>query len=151
MAKFIYRMQNILDIKMKLEDAAKQEYADARIELNIEEEKLKALRARKEEYYLEYNDAISGRLDFVRIDECGNAIDIMDEMIAAQMEVVKQKSKKLEKARQKMAELMQERKMHEKLKEKKFEEFVAELNAEEGKETDEVASYQFNNREKTEE
>lgn len=30
MAKFIYRMQNILNIKYKLEESAKQEYAEAR-------------------------------------------------------------------------------------------------------------------------
>lgn len=29
-AKFIYRMQNILNIKYKLEESAKQEYAEAR-------------------------------------------------------------------------------------------------------------------------
>lgn len=145
MAKFFYRMQNILDIKYKLEDTAKQEYAEARRLLSIEEEKLEQLKNRKEEYQEEYNNLIRGSLDFVKIEETGNAIDIMDILIAEQSEVVKKRSKELEKARIKLQQVMQERKMHEKLKEKQFDEFVQGVNATENKETDEVVSYQYNN------
>ncbi|MBO5426416.1 MAG: flagellar export protein FliJ [Lachnospiraceae bacterium] len=147
MAKFLYRMQNILDIKYKLEDSAKQEYAEARIRLNEEEEKLEALKIRKNEYYIQYQNAIQGNLDFLKIEELANAMDIMDEMIALQNEMVKKRNKELEKARAKLNQVMQERKMHEKLKEKQFDEFVVELNAQENKETDEVVSYQYNNSE----
>ena len=145
MAKFFYRMQNILDIKYKLEDTAKQEYAEARRLLNIEEEKLEQLKIRKDEYQEEYNNLIVGSLNFVKIEETGNAMDIMDILIEQQMEVVKKRSKELEKARVKLQQVMQERKMHEKLKEKQFDEFVQELNSAENKETDEVVSYQYNN------
>ena len=145
MAKFFYRMKNILDIKYKLEDTAKQEYAEARRLLNIEEEKLEQLKIRKDEYQEEYNNLIVGSLNFVKIEETGNAMDIMDILIEQQMEVVKKRSKELEKARVKLQQVMQERKMHEKLKEKQFDEFVQELNSAENKETDEVVSYQYNN------
>mgnify|MGYP000037809006 CR=1 FL=1 len=47
MAKFIYRMQNILNIKYKLEESAKQEYAEARQALVAEEQKLDALKKRQ--------------------------------------------------------------------------------------------------------
>lgn len=151
MAKFFYPMQNILDIKLQLEDVAKQEYANAQAALNMEEQKLNALRERRRTYMLEYSEAISGKLNFLKIDECGNAIDVMDDMIATQLEIVRIKSRELEKARQKLNELMQERKMHERLKEKKFEEFLVELNAQESKETDEVVSYQFNSKGQMEE
>ncbi|MBQ9199450.1 MAG: flagellar export protein FliJ [Lachnospiraceae bacterium] len=146
MAKFIYRMQNILDIKLKLEEAAKQEYANARHALNVEEDKLAALHKRKEEYHLIYLEALKGKLDLLLISECENAMEVMDDLILAQEENVKKASKELEKARQKLNTVMQERKMHEKLKEQKFDEFVTELNAQESKETDEVASYQFNSK-----
>ncbi|MGN0390048.1 MAG: flagellar export protein FliJ [Wujia sp.] len=143
MAKFIYRMQNILDIKMKLEQTAKQEYSEARRRLAEEEEKLQVLKTRKEEYYQAYQNSIQGRLDFLMIEENANAMDVMDILIAEQSEAVKKRSKELELARQKMEREMRERKMHEKLKEKKFLEFLRELNAEEKRETDEVAGYQF--------
>lgn len=145
MAKFVYRMQNILDIKSKLEESAKQEYADARIRLNEEEEKLSRLEKRKDGYYEEYRKALAGSLDFVKIDECSDSISIMDDMIMTQQNVVKKRSKELEKARVKLNQVMQERKMQEKLKEKDFQAFLTELNINEGKETDEVVSYQYNN------
>ncbi len=146
MAKFLYRMQNILDIKYKLEESAKQEYAEAVRVLAQEEKKLSQLKQRRYGYYMDYNASIKGKLDFVQIDECGNAMDIMDEMIINQNEVIKEKSKEVEKARNKLNNVMQERKMHEKLKENKFEEFKQEINAAEAKETDQVVSYQFNNK-----
>lgn len=40
MAKFVYRMQNILDIKNKLEVQARNSYAAARMKLSQEEENL---------------------------------------------------------------------------------------------------------------
>ena len=40
MAKFKYRMQSILNVKMKLEVQAKQEFASAQAALSREEEKL---------------------------------------------------------------------------------------------------------------
>ncbi len=146
MAKFTYRMQNILDIKYKLEESAKQEYAEAMLALQREEAELEHLKERKHGYYLDYNESIRGKLDFLLIDECGNAMDIMDELIDRQNEVVREKSKELERARIKLNTVMQERKMHEKLKENKFEEFKQEINAQEAKETDQVVSYQFNSK-----
>lgn len=147
MAKFFYRMQNVLDIKYKLEETAKMEYAEARRRLNMAEDKLHSLHSRKNEYYEEYNLAIQGNLDFLKIEECANAIDVMNELIENQNEVIKKLSKELEQARIRLSEVMQERKMHEKLKEKRFEEFVAELNSEENKENDELVSYKYNSTE----
>lgn len=150
MAKFIYSMQNILDIKFKLEESARQEYADARIALYQEEDKLNALKDRRNNYLAEYKRLLEGVLDFLKIDEMKNAIESMDLLIVAQTDVVRGKSKALEKARQKLESVMQERKMHEKLKEKKFEEFLAELAAAESKEVDELVSYKYSSRENTE-
>jgi flagellar FliJ protein len=144
MAKFFYSMQNILDIKLKLEESAKQEYADARMKLNEEEEKLQKLHNRRNGYLQEYQSAIMGHLDFLKIEECSGSVEVMDDLIELQNDEVKKASKELEKARQKLNQVMQERKMHEKLKEKKFDEFLVELNASENKETDEVVSYQYN-------
>ena len=50
MAKFIYRMQNILNLKTKLEEQQKMEFAAARKRLDEEEEKLNLLFRRKANY-----------------------------------------------------------------------------------------------------
>ena len=47
MAKFFYRMQNILNIKYKLEEQAKQEFSQAQNRYIQEQEKLELLKLRK--------------------------------------------------------------------------------------------------------
>ena len=50
MAKFVYKMQNILDVKQKLEAQARSSYAAASMKLAEEEEKLAALYLRKRNF-----------------------------------------------------------------------------------------------------
>ena len=54
MARFRYRMQSILNIKMKMETQAKQEFAAAKAVLDEEEEKLEKLKARMAVYSTGY-------------------------------------------------------------------------------------------------
>ena len=144
MAKFVYRMENILNIKYKLAEQAKQEYMTVRVRLNEEEEKLNALQNRKQEYFAQYRDLLKERLDVLQIETCKEAILLMDEYIAAQEQVVARVEEELEQAIAKMKEAIKERKIHEKLKEKQFEIFLQELNQEEMKEIDQLISYQYN-------
>lgn len=143
MAKFIYRMQNILDIKYKLEETEKQNFAAALQRLRNEEEKLQHLVMRRDRYASEYEQLLVGKLDFLKIEQCANAIDFLNEKITDQEQVIRNRSKELEQARQKLNQVIQERKMHEKLKEKQFEQFLQELSMQEIKEIDEVVSYQY--------
>ena len=143
MAKFIYRMQNILDIKYKLEETEKQNFAAALQRLRNEEEKLQHLVMRRDRYASEYEQLLVGKLDFLKIEQCANAIDFLNEKITDQEQVIRNRSKELEQARQKLNQVIQERKMHEKLKEKQFEQFLQELSIQEIKEIDEVVSYQY--------
>ena len=151
MAKFIYRMQNILDIKYKLEEQAKQEYMAVQARLNEEQDKLHALEASKAAYFAQYRTLLQERLDVLEIETCKNAIILMDEYIHNQQLVVAQVEKELEQAIRKMNEAMQERKIHEKLREKQFEVFLQELNQEEMKEIDQLISYQYNHGQEQEE
>lgn len=143
MAKFLYRMQNILDIKYKLEETAKQNFAEALQRLRNEEEKLQHLVIRRGRYAAEHEQLLVGKLDFLKIEQCANAIDFLNEKITDQEQVIRNRSKELEQARQKLNQVIQERKMHEKLKEKQFEQFLHELSMQEIKEIDEVVSYQY--------
>ena len=144
MAKFIYRMQNILDIKYKLEEQAKQEYMTVQARLNEEKERLQDLEDRKAAYFTQYRILLQERLDILEIETCKNAIILMDEYIHNQQLVVARVEKELEQAIRKMNEAMQERKIHEKLREKQWETFLQELSQEEMKEIDQLISYQYN-------
>lgn len=146
MARFRYRMQGILEVKMKLENQAKQEFAAAKIALDDEIEKLSAIQERKTAYEQEAQKLLQGVLKVREISDNKTAILKMDEYIALQELEVKRAEEALERARQKLQEVMQERKMHEKLKEKAFDTFLEEEKKQEGKEVDELTSYTYGQR-----
>ncbi|MCM1540028.1 MAG: flagellar export protein FliJ [Blautia sp.] len=143
MARFRYSMQSILNIKLKMETQAKQEFSAARAALDEEEGRLVRLLDRKAEYQREATRLRSGTLNFRDMKENRTAIQCMDHFIADQRARVKEAERMLEQARIKLAEVMMERKTHETLKEKAFDEFLREENRREGKEVDELTSYTY--------
>ncbi len=146
MSKFVYRMQNILNLKYKLEDQAKMEFAAARRQLTEEEEKLELLYRRKDSYEEEGRRLREDALAVMDILENRNAILQMEDFIELQKLEVAKAEDALEIERQKLQEVMQERKVQEKLREKAFEAFVKEENAKESKEIDELVSYTYGQR-----
>lgn len=143
MAKFRYRMQSILEIKRKLEEQAKNEFAAARAALNEEEDKLEQLKKRKEAYEDEGRALRENTLNIMDIIENKEALLRMDEFIADQRLNVKRAQDRMEEARLALQTAMQESKTQEKLREKAFEQFVKEENARESKEIDELVSYTY--------
>ena len=141
MAKFIYRMQSILDIKTKMEEQAKMEFAAAKMRLDEEEEKLQVLQDRKAAYEERGRTLRKDSLKVPEIIENRDAIAMMEEFIEIQKGCVESAERQLEEARLKLQNAVQESKTQEKLKEKAFEEFVHEENAREAKEIDELTSY----------
>ena len=144
MAKFIYRMQNILNIKYKLETQAKTAFSVAAAALNKEEEKLEALRRRKQEYEEKARELANGTLDFLEIRLNRTAIETMKEAIKNQILAVHVAERNLEIARKQLQEVMTERKTHEILKDKAFDEFKKEVEKEESKAVDELVSFTHN-------
>lgn len=143
MAKFIYRMQNILDIKNKLEIQAKNSYAAARMKLSQEEQKLDKLFEQKKSYEEAYRQQLSGNINVLQINICKNAIELSKNLIKKQLVEVKVASLNLEAAQKRLSEVMKERKIQEKLREKAYEEFLQELSDQEKKEIDELVSFRF--------
>ena len=141
MAKFFYKMQNILDIKEKLETQARNDYAVANAALAEEEEKLNILIRRRGEYEEKLKESYSGTLDLNTITEYSEAVDIIKYHIRLQEVNVANAQKQVDITRDKLQEAMQERKTHEKLKENAFEVFKQEVAASESKEIDELVSY----------
>ena len=67
MAVFRYKMQGILNIKEKLEDKAKQEFAEANMRLDAEKKKLDELQARKF-YYMQ--EGVKLRMELIDRSLC---------------------------------------------------------------------------------
>ncbi len=143
MARFRYRMQSILNIKIKMETQAKQDFAAAKAVLDEEEEKLEKLKARKAVYESEAETLLKEHLNVRDIMDNKTAILRMDEYIGAQTLQVRLAAEQVEAARQRLTEVVKERKMHETLREKAFEEFMQEENRAESKEIDQLTSYTY--------
>lgn len=143
MAIFRYGMQNVLNIKEKLEEQEKQNFAMMRVRLTEEEEKLEALKARREQVALEGKKMREDKIDILSIKENTALASYIDEEIKGQRVKVMAAEKNLENARKRMQDAMQERKIHEKLRENVFEEFMKEEGIKEAKEIDELTSYVY--------
>ena len=144
MAKFLYKLQNILNIKVSLETQSKTAYAEASTKFDIEETNLKNLIQKRLEYEEQYRQLSKAILDIPSLQRCNSAIDITKELIKKQIVTVKVAERNLDLARNRLNIAMKERKTYEKLKENSFEVFMQEINSEEKKEIDELVSFNYN-------
>lgn len=144
MGRFRYRMQNILNIKEKLETQAKNDFAAANLELLEEQDKLARM--------LEHNKQLEEESKTLRLKESLSIKEIKDNTLSIELHKEKMKQqalrihaaeKKVEQKRKVMVDLMQEKKTHELLKEKAFEQFLLDEKAEESKQIDELTSYTY--------
>lgn len=147
MAKFLYSMQNVLNVKYKLEDQAKSVFSQAQMRVNEAKQELLMLTQRRISYEKTKQDLMRDRLDVRKLNECEQAIHTMQYYETEQKKKVAALEAVLDNASRKLKEAMMDRKTHEKLKENEFETFLLDLNAQEKKEIDEVVSFQYNNRE----
>lgn len=143
MARFVYRMQNILNLKEKLETQAKNEYSVAQAKVYEEERKLEELFARKAGYEQKLEELYNGPINVIEVMENQEAVEYMKYRIELQRLEIKKAEDELEIAREKLADAIKERKTQEKLKENAFEVFLEELKAQESKEIDELVSYRY--------
>ena len=140
MAKFRYRMQNILDIKEKMENQAKTAYGMANAKLAAEQQKLQDILIRRAGYESKARELVSGSINVLEIRECRKAIDVLKSKQRSQMMNVHVAEKNVEAARLKLNKVMMERKTHERMKEQAFEVFKQEMQYAENKEIDELVS-----------
>ncbi len=144
MAKFVYRMQNILNIKQKLETQAQMAYSIANQKYLDEQKVLQQYLIRRVGYEKKLKEAVQGNLDLEEVAHARANVNDMKTIVRRQMMNVHTAEKEMEDARAALNEVMQERKVQEKLREKAFEEFKQEIAAAETKEIDELVSYTYN-------
>lgn len=143
MAKFIYKMQSLLNIKEKLEDQAKTAYGLAKAALNEAEEKLAELIARKNQYIENKRQEMSASINVHELTQLEHAIKSMEFRIAEQVLVVRQAEKNVQLAQAKLENAMKERKIQEKLKEHALEQFKLEMEAADQQEINELVTFRF--------
>lgn len=144
MSVFKYRMQNILDIKNKLEEQAKNEFAAANRRVLEEEERLAVLRNRKAALERKARELLAApSLDVLEIILNKSGIQKAEGRIEDQKKALFLAKGLLEEKRVQLMEVRTERRTHEILKENAFEEFLLEEKAAESKEIDQLTSYVY--------
>ena len=143
MARFVYSMQSILNIKEKEEAQYRMDFAVAKRKLDDENELLLNLIDRRRAYEEKGKELRARNLDVMEIMENDRAVDVMNDRIAIQQQAVVRAEQALEAERAKLTATMQERQMHERLRERAFEEYLAEEKAEEAKIVDERSSFVY--------
>ncbi len=149
MARFVYRMQSVLNIKQKTEGQVKMEFAAAQAELNRQLDILDEYIRRKEGYLKEAEElrnAASLKLQDILDNQYATAQ--MDSMIVAQLKNVKKAEADVEKVRIRLTRAIQERKMQETLRDRAFAEYLEEEKQEEAKETDQRTSFTYTKRQR---
>lgn len=143
MARFRFSLEHILNMKAKLEEQAKNEYAQANARLLTEQEKLDVLQQRRDIAEQELRIVLTERLAVLEIRCKEEALEQIKMYVMQQLLTVKRYEKEVEVAREKLTEAMKERKTFEKLKEKALEAFRKEEQRTEQKEVDELMSYKY--------
>lgn len=148
MAKFIFPMQNILNMKEKLEEQEKNNYSQANMRWQEALVKLQKLEKRLSAEKAKLQKEISFSLNVNKIRQQEEGIEVIRMYVRQQTLEVKQCEKEVEIARERLNEAMKERKTFEKLREKAYEAFRQEENIREQKEVDELVSYRYGVRQK---
>ena len=134
MAKFVYRMQNILNIKQKLETQAKMTYSLANQKYLEQQKILQEYMVRRVGYEQHWKKLMQGNLNLQEVEHARADVNAMKTIVRRQMVEVHKAEKELEDARNRLKIV----------REKAFEEFKQELAEAETKEIDELVSYTYN-------
>lgn len=146
MSRFKFRMDNILNLREKLEDKKKQEYGDAAKKLQIENQKKEKLI--NETMYFSQNlcEKMVERIFPEEVISYNQYINYLKIKTVEQEKMVIKAANHAEKKREELLEAVKQKKMLESLKEKQWTEFQEESNREEQKQIDEIVSFQSQNR-----
>ena len=143
MARFVFRLQSVLNLKSRLEEQQRNAFAAARRQVDEEEEKLYNLYSRLRFYEEAGRDMLKDALFIRDIIENERAISTVKDYIEDQKLAVKRAEERLEAERVKLVEAMKDRKTYERLREKAFDDYLEEEKREEGIINDEHNSYVY--------
>ncbi len=142
--KFKFKLQKILDMKLKQEEDQKHVFTRALNKLRTEQQKLERLIQLRQQKQHEMKMKMElEELDAFEMQMYASYIERLKRDIALQREVVRKAEETVEIEKAKLQAIMAERKAFEKLKEKHYQRFLQEQEAEERKLIDELATVKF--------
>ena len=140
---FKFRFESILNLKIRMEDMKKAEFKSISEKLEEEKEKLKTVVQEREILYENMKKKQEEAITKQDMINYNNYLHVLKKKIELQKQVVIEVSEKLEKVRQELVKVSQEKKMFETLKEKKKEEYLKEYYKKEQEVVDNLTSFKF--------
>lgn len=143
MSKFVFRLDNILRLKEKVEEQEKINFGNAQAVLNEAIDLYEELLERKDGAEDNLRAMLNNSASVLDIRQAENGVSIIKMYCRTQLMKVRQEEKNVEEARIKLEDAMTQRKIYEKLKENEFERYKQEMQKKEGLEIDELVSYKY--------
>lgn len=146
MAGFVFRLESYLSVKEKMEEQRKLEYGKSLAKLEEERKIKESLIDEKNNNVVSFKNSILKGVNPSTLDNYNKYIDLIKKKIENQNVAIKKAEDAAEEKRVQLVEAMKERKMLETLKEKDKEAYLKEVLQKEQKVTDEIVSYQYNDK-----
>jgi len=143
MVKFKFRLQPLLNIKIQLEDSAKNELGKAVQKLEEEKEKGRSLLRHREKYINGLREKSSSVARIEELRSYTMYISSLAKKVEDQNKNIKEASDIVDRYREELIKIVKERKILEKLREKKLNEYLIEMSKDEQKRMDEIVSYKY--------
>jgi flagellar protein FliJ len=141
--RFRFKLQSVLELKIKLEDEEKRKLADLIALQAREEQVLYQLQQQRAAMILEFKEKQCGGINVTELQMYSYTIEKLKNDIINQQLRLREIAIRIEEQRQRLIEATQEKKIYEKLKEKQQEAWLAEEEYEEKKLIDELATIKF--------
>jgi flagellar FliJ protein len=141
MAGFRFRLQTFLKLKRQLEKKAKNEFGQAVIKLQEEQDRLNDIIEHIDVCCGYYRNACTGILSPEKIKKLRYYLDHIQKQKERQEVNVKRQKENVDNLRVKLVEAMKERKVIEKLREKAFQEYLRQEGIREQKLIDDLVSF----------
>jgi len=143
MAKFIFKLQSVLNLRKQKEDSIKNELAAAMRKLEAEKRKLSELENALEDTVREFNKKAK-KATVHELIKFNGYLSLLNSRIKSQKENVNNAAKYVDKVREELVKAMKDRKILEKLKDRQYEDFLLEQKKLEQKTNDEIVSFNYN-------
>lgn len=143
MQKFEFRLESVRNLKVQMEDNAKNNLALASRELEKQKDHLSGLQTTRESSIRELNSVVDKGISINQIKLYNNYLSLLKRKITNQKENVNNAQIHVDIKRESLVKAVQERKILDKLRDKKYEEFLKEQSKAEQLLIDELNSFKF--------
>ncbi len=146
MAKFDFPMEQVFQVKKKLEKQKQLELGKAMQTLSKSQERLLEIEGQLHEANQRFQINLStGRVNSSEMKSAHERIRYFHQAMTEQKKLIRQDKLKVEEAKEALKTALQDRKIFESLKEKAFESYIENEKLEEAKRLDEIVSYKYRN------